>query len=128
MSDTRDPEPSDSHPITEVNVTELSVETTGVLRERSSGTGKPRWSQTSLWMGIVSVLLAPVFGLGILPAILSIVVGHMAKAREPQGFVQWTIGLGLSYLAIIVGTAVVILVALPLTLAFLISTGYILGE
>jgi hypothetical protein len=128
MADHVAPKPSADHPITEVSVTELSVETTGALpapSRRSSGTP---WSTSSLWSGIVSLALAPVFGLGALTAIVSIIVGHHAKRVEPQGLLKWGAGLGVSYVALVVGTAVLVFVALPLTLAFLISTGYILAD
>jgi hypothetical protein len=109
-------------------VTEVSTHATGTLRVRSRSGEAGRWSAVSLWMGIISIALAPLFGVGVVPGIASIVVGHIAKHREPQGFVKWTIGLGLSYLAVVVGTAVLVFVALPLTLAFLVSAGYILSD
>lgn len=113
-------------PITEVNVSEISVETTGRLR--AERVNNRRWSASALWLGIVSIVLAPVGGIGVLPAVIAIVVGHRAKKIEPQGVLQSSIGLALGYLAIVVGTAVLIFVALPLTLAFLISSGYILAS
>lgn len=109
-------------------MTEVSVETTGAMptpARRSPGTP---WSTSSLWFGIVSLALAPVFGLGALTGVVSIIVGHHAKRVEPQGIVRWGVGLGLSYVALVVGTAVLVFVALPLTLAFLISGGYILAD
>ncbi len=38
------------------------------------------------------------------------------------------IGLGLSYVALVIGTAILVLVALPIVLAFLVSTGYVLTD
>lgn len=128
MADNAIPEPSAARPITEISVSEVSVETTGVMPEPSRPRSGAPWSATSLWFGIVSLALAPVFGIGVVPAILSVVVGHYAKRVEPQGFLKWSVGLGLSYVAIVVGTAVLVFVALPLTLAFLISAGYILAD
>jgi hypothetical protein len=109
-------------------VTELSVETTGAMPTPSSRSSGTPWSTSSLWSGIVSLALAPAFGLGALTAIVSLIIGHHAKRVEPQGLVKWGVGLGVSYVALVVGTAVLVFVALPLTLAFLISTGYILAD
>jgi hypothetical protein len=79
-------------------------------------------------MGIVSVGLAPVLGVGVAPAIVSIVVGHIAKHREPEGAVRSRIGLALSYIALVVGSAVLVFVVLPIAFAFLVSAGYILAN
>jgi len=113
-------------PITEVSVTEVSVNHTGAYVEH-----KPvvhRWSRASLWLGIFSLAFAPLFGLGVLVALPSLVVGHIARAREPERLFASTVGLWLTYSALVVGIAVLVFVALPLTLAFLISMGYILPD
>jgi hypothetical protein len=113
-------------PITEVSVTEVAVSQTGTYVEQ-----KPvvhRLSKASLWLGIFSLALAPLFGLGVLVALPSLVVGHLARGREPRGVMSSTVGLWLTYLALIIGIAVLVFVALPLTLAFLISMGYILAD
>lgn len=125
MSESSRPETS---PITGLSVTEVSVTTRGALRARRAPVPGLRWSVTSLWMGIVSLALAPVFGIGVIPAILSIIVGHIAKYREPQGMVSSRVGLALSYIALVVGTAVLVFVALPIAFAFLVSAGYILAD
>jgi hypothetical protein len=128
MSDLRPQDNSHPEPITEVSVTEVSVETTGVLSGRRAQRDRLLWSASALWMGVVSLLLAPLFGVGVVPAVLAIIVGHIAKHREPRGIVRSGIGLGLSYLALVVGTAVAIFVTLPIALAFLTSAGYILAD
>lgn len=128
MADDAAPKPSADHPITEVSVTEVSVETTGAMPAPSRRSQGTPWSTSSLWSGIVSLALAPVFGLGALTGIVSIIVGHHAKRVEPQGLLKWGAGLGLSYVALVVGAAVLVFVALPLSLAFLISSGYILAD
>jgi hypothetical protein len=113
-------------PITQVSVTEVSVSNTGAYVEQ-----KPvvyRWSKASVWLGIFSLALAPLFGLGVLVALPSLVVGHLARVREPERLLASTVGLWLTYAALVVGIAVLVFVALPLTLAFLISMGYILPE
>ena len=117
---------AETSPIRELSVTEVSVSTTGSYTKPREG-GKA-WSVASLRLGIASLALAPLFGLGILIALPSLVVGHRARALEPQGVVQSMIGLGLTYTALVVGTAVLVFVALPLTLAFLVSMGYILTD
>lgn len=114
--------------ITEITVTEVSVETRGALPDRRDESVSTRWSGVALVMGIVSLALAPVFGLGVIPAIATVIIGHIARYREPRGRLKASVGLGLSYAALVVGTAVLVLVALPLVLAFLVSAGYILSD
>ena len=117
---------SDTSPIREVSVTEVSVSHTGTYQApQEQGTS---WSTASLRLGIVSFLLAPVFGIGVLVALPSLVVGHRARGLEPHGAIRSTVGLWLTYAALVVGSAVLVFVALPLTLAFLISMGYILTD
>ena len=128
MDDQRDTERPSQSPIGGLQVREVSRETKGPLRARKQGAPGLAWSKTSLWMGIVSLALAPAFGIGVMPAILSIVVGHIAKHREPQGIGRARVGLALSYIALVVGTAVLIFVALPIVFAFLVSAGYILSD
>ena len=114
--------------ITEVSVSEISVELQGSLppqRERKAGSTV---SRVSLGLGVFSLLFAPVFGVGVIPAIIGIIVGHIAKRGEPLSRMRATIGLALSYVAVVIGTAVLVLVALPIVLAFLVSTGYILAD
>ncbi len=128
MDEQRDTELPSQSPLGGLRVREVSRETKGPLRARKVGTSGLAWSQASLWMGIVSLALAPAFGIGVLPAILSIVVGHIAKYREPQGMSRSRVGLALSYIALVVGTAVLIFVALPIVFAFLVSAGYVLAD
>lgn len=116
----------ETSPIREVSVTEVSVSHTGTYQAPKKDSNG--WSTASLRLGIVSILLAPVFGLGILVALPSLVVGHRARRLEPQGTIRSTVGLWLTYAALVVGSAVLVFVALPLTLAFLISMGYILPD
>jgi hypothetical protein len=109
-----------------IRVTEVSVSHTGAYQAPQPLT--LRWSKASLGLGVASVLLAPVFGLGALVALPSLAVGHLARSREPQGLLRSTVGLWLTYAGLLVGGAVLVFVALPLTLAFLISMGYILPD
>ena len=114
--------------ITEVSVSEISVERTGSLPpERESKAGSTV-SRFALGLGILSLLCAPLFGVGVVPAIVGIIVGHIAKRGEPVSRIRAMIGLGLSYIALVIGTAILVLVALPILLAFLVSTGYVLAD
>ena len=114
--------------ITEVSVSEISVERTGSLPpERESQAGSTV-SRFALGLGILSLLCAPLFGVGVVPAIVGIIVGHIAKRGEPVSRIRAMIGLGLSYVALVIGTAILVLVALPIVLAFLVSTGYVLAD
>ena len=128
MDEQRDSERPSQSPIGGLQAREVSREIKGPLRARRTAAPGFGWTKASLWMGIVSLALAPAFGIGVLPAILSIVVGHIAKYREPQGIPRSRVGLALSYIALVVGTAVLIFVALPIVFAFLVSAGYILAD
>lgn len=128
MDDQRDNERPSQSPIGGLQAREVSREIKGPLRARRTAAPGSGWTKASLWMGIVSLVLAPAFGIGVLPAILSVVVGHIAKYREPQGIPRSRVGLALSYIALVVGTAVLIFVALPIVFAFLVSAGYLLAD
>jgi hypothetical protein len=128
MDEQRDTERPSQSPLGGLQAREVSREIKGPLRARKQGAPGLAWSKASLWMGIVSLALAPAFGIGVIPAILSIVVGHIAKHREPQGMPRSRVGLALSYIALVVGTAVLVFVALPIVFAFLVSAGYILAD
>lgn len=125
-----DPQPASPFPepltTSSLRVTEVKVETTGRMPRRpSEGTA---WSTTALVMGIVSLALTPVFGAGVVPAAITVALGHIAKRIEPRGRVRASIGLGAAYLALVVGTAILIFVVLPITLALLQSTGWVLTD
>jgi len=115
-------------PLSSVRVTQVGVTTNGPLRRSNREPLRTRWSSTSLGFGIAGLLLVPAFGVGIIPAILAIIIGHVAKNLEPQGLAKSAIGRGLGYVGLVVGTAVLVFVAIPLLLAFLVSTGYILTD
>ena len=114
--------------ITEVSVSEISVERTGSLPARSKPQTGSTLSRVALGVGVFSLLFAPVFGVGIVPAIVGIILGHIARRGEPVSRIRATIGVGLSYVALVIGTAVLVLVAPPIVLAFLVSTGYVLAN
>lgn len=129
MSDQNLPSPSEKpEVITEVSVSEVSVERTGALPPSSEPAMGSTLSRVSLGLGVLSVLFAPVFGIGVVPAIIGIILGHIAKRGDHISRIRAMIGLGLSYVALVVGTAILVLVALPIVLAFLVSTGYVLGD
>lgn len=114
--------------ITEVSVSEISVERTGSLPAPKNPKAGSTISRVALGLGVFGLLFAPVFGVGVIPAIIGIIVGHIAKRGEPVSRVRAAIGLGLSYVALVIGTAILVLVALPIVLAFLVSTGYVLSD
>lgn len=118
--------PTESVPITEVSVTEVSVETTGVLPTPPPVRSGTTLSKAALGTAVGALILAPIFGLGIVPAIVALIMGHIGRKAAPAGRLRSTIAVGVGYAALIIGTAVLVLVALPLSLAFLISAGYIL--
>jgi hypothetical protein len=128
MEEQRNTELPSHYPIAGLRAREASGGTRAALRNKRLGSSDLPWSKVSLWMGIVSLALAPVFGIGVIPAILSIVLGHIAKHREPQSMSRSQVGLALSYIALVVGTVVLIFVALPIVFAFLVSSGYILAD
>ena len=121
-------EREESEVITEVSVSEISVERTGSLPAQSEPKTGSALSRVALGVGVFSLLSAPVFGVGIVPAIVGIILGHIARRGEPVSRIRATIGVGLSYVALVIGTAVLVLVALPVVFAFLVSTGYVLAN
>jgi hypothetical protein len=111
-----------------VRVTEVGVQTRGVLPRLRSLNTSTTFSTLALVLGVLGVLLSPVLGIGVVPAVLGVITGHIAKFKEPLGRVRSMVALALSYAALMVGTAILVLVALPVVLAFLVSTGYILAD
>lgn len=107
-----------------VSVEEISVETRGALPKQRESTGV--LSKVAMGVGVISLALAPVFGIGVIPAIVGIILGHIAKYGEPLYRIRAMVGLGLSYAGLVIGTAILVLVALPIVLAFLVSTGWVL--
>lgn len=129
MSDNNLPSRSENpEVITQVSVSEISVERTGTLPTPTEPQNGSTLSRVSLGLGVFSLLFAPVFGAGVVPAIVGIILGHIAKRADPISRLRAMIGLGLSYVALVVGTAILVLVAIPIVLAFLMSTGYILTD
>ena len=82
-------------------------------------------SKASLGLGIFGALFAPVFGVGILPAVVGIVFGHLGRRGDSMSRTRAMVGLILSYLAMAVSVFILILVAIPILMAFLTSTGFI---
>ncbi len=118
--------PTDTGPITEVSVTEISVETTGVMPARKSLTEGTTLSKAALGTAVVALVAAPLFGLGLFPAIVAIILGHIGKKASPAGRMRSTVALALGYVALAISTAVLVFIVLPLSLAFLVSAGYII--
>lgn len=117
-------EPLEPRIVDHVSVEEISVETRGALPKQRESTGV--LSKVAMGVGVISLALAPVFGIGVIPAIVGIILGHIAKYGEPLYRIRAMVGLGLSYAGLVIGTAILVLVALPIVLAFLVSTGWVL--
>ena len=128
-----DQQPTGRHTITEASVTELSVETTGVLPGDTRGNDvrigetPGTLSKVALGLSVASLVLAPLFGVGAVLAIVALILSHVAKRGDQLGRLRAMVAMGVSYVALVVGTAVAVLVTLPIALAFLISTGFILA-
>ncbi len=118
--------PRNTGPITQVSVTEMSVETTGILPRRPSAGEGTQLSKIALGSAVSGLVLAPIFGLGVFPAILGIILGHVGRRGAPAGRGKSTVAVVLGVGALIIGTAVLVFLTLPLSLAFLVSAGYIL--
>jgi len=95
---------------------------------RSRAPRNPWLPNVSLSLGILGLALSPALGLGVVPAIVAVVTGHIAKPhpRARRGTV--VVGLILGYLGIAVSVVVGILAATPLVRALLVSAGFLLPE
>lgn len=120
--------PRDTGPITQVSVTEVSVETTGVMKESPLPGQGTRLSKIALGSAVAALVLAPVFGLGVIPGILGLILGQIGRRAAPSGRVRSTVAVALSAVGLVVSTAVLVFLTLPLSLAFLVSAGYILDN
>ncbi|HAA79268.1 MAG: hypothetical protein ABR66_05765 [Microbacteriaceae bacterium BACL25 MAG-120322-bin65] len=128
MSLDNTPNPAPHETISEISVTEVSVETHGAMPRVSDPKPGGALSKIALGLGLVSLALTPIFGIGVFPAILGIVMGHIAKRGDALGQIRAMVGLGLSYVALVVGTIILVFVVTPIVLAFLVSAGYILAD
>lgn len=95
---------------------------------RSREPRNPWLPNISVSLGILGLALSPALGIGVIPAILAVVTGHIAKPhpRARRGTV--VVGLILGYLGIAVSVVVGILAATPLVRALLVSAGFLLPE
>jgi len=91
---------------------------------RSNGNSS---SKASLGLGIFGALFAPVFGLGILSAVVGIVFGHLGRRGDSVSRTRALVGLILSYLAMAASVFVLVVMALPILMLYLSSTGFIPG-
>jgi N6-L-threonylcarbamoyladenine synthase len=88
--------------------------------------GRKPWTPLlSVLFGVLAIALSPAFGIGVIPAVLGILLGHRAR-RHAGGRVQSGIGLTLSYVALVVSVAVAVVVATPIIRALLTSGGFLL--
>ncbi len=86
----------------------------------------PWLPSVSLSLGIIGLALSPALGLGVIPAIVAVVTGHIAKPHPKARRGVVTVALILGYLGIAVSTVVGILAATPLIRALLVSAGLLL--
>jgi N6-L-threonylcarbamoyladenine synthase len=86
---------------------------------------KPWTPLLSLLFGVLAIALSPAFGVGVVPAALGIISGHRAR-RHASGRVQSAVGLTLSYVALVVATAVAVAVATPVIRSLLVTGGFLL--
>jgi hypothetical protein len=93
---------------------------------RKSLTEGTTLSKAALGTAVVALVAAPLFGLGLFPAIVAIILGHIGKKASPAGRMRSTVALALGYVALAISTAVLVFIVLPLSLAFLVSAGYII--
>jgi hypothetical protein len=70
---------------------------------------RPTLSLLSLALAFLSLIIG-ITGVGIIPAIAAVVLGHMGKAREPHARGIWLSGLILGYIAILANVVLVIVV------------------
>lgn len=94
-----------------------------------SPTPKSPWlPNVSLSLGIVGLVLSPALGLGVVPAILAVVTGHIAKPRPLAKKGTVMVALVLGYLGIALSIVVGVVAATPLIRALLVSAGFLLPE
>lgn len=89
---------------------------------------------TSTWLGtialslaIVGLALSPAFGVGIIPAIVGVVLGHVSLRREEKRRGSVVIAVIAGYLGIAVSTVVGVIVATPVIRSLLVAAGFLLN-
>ena len=94
-------------------------------RERK---GHSTWLGTiALSLGILGLALSPVFGIGVVPAILAVVFGHVSLGREEKRRGSVVIAVIAGYLGIAVSTVVGVILATPVIRSLLVAAGFLLN-
>lgn len=89
---------------------------------------RPRLANVSVSLGVVGLALSPALGFGVIPAILAVVTGHIAKLHPLRKKGTVMVALVLGYLGIAISIVVGVVAATPLVRALLVSAGFLLPE
>ena len=93
---------------------------------RSRSKKAPLLPAVSVSLGVFGLVLAPAFGVGIVPAILSVVFGHSSRHHPLARGGTVVTGLVLGYLGIALSTVMATIAATPVIRALLVSVGFLL--
>lgn len=81
----------------------------------------------ALSLGILGLALSPAFGLGVIPAVLAVVFGHVALRREERRRGSVVVAVIAGYLGIAVSTVVGVILAIPVIRSLLVALGFLLA-
>jgi N6-L-threonylcarbamoyladenine synthase len=81
----------------------------------------------ALSLGIIGLALSPAFGVGVIPAILAVVCGHVALRREERRRGSVVVAVIAGYLGIAVSTVVGVILAIPAIRSLLVAFGFLLA-
>lgn len=95
---------------------------------RAPAPKSPWLPNVSFSLGVLGIALSPALGVGVFPAILAVLTGHIAKAHPLARKSTVMVALVLGYLGIAVSIVVGIVAATPLVRALLVSAGFLLPE
>jgi hypothetical protein len=119
---------------TEEEATEKVDEAFTGLVPRVAPSSRRERKGTSTWLGtialslaIVGLALSPAFGVGIIPAIVGVVLGHVSLRREEKRRGSVVIAVIAGYLGIAVSTVVGVIVATPVIRSLLVAAGFLLN-
>ena len=93
---------------------------------RSPSKKPPLRPAVSVSLGVFGLVLAPAFGAGIVPAILSVVFGHSSRYHPLARAGTVVTGLVLGYLGIALSAVMATIAATPVIRALLVSVGFLL--